>query len=48
MKSIELKQVRNQKLVSMGELIDSKNAESREFTETEKDEHSPIVRTDFL
>lgn len=37
MKSIELKQVRNQKLVSMGELIDSKNAESRDFTETEKD-----------
>ncbi len=37
MKSTELKQLRNQKLVSMGSLIDTKNAESREFNETEKE-----------
>lgn len=36
MKSTELKQIRNQKLISMGELIDTKNAEAREFNETEK------------
>ncbi|MEB2775227.1 phage major capsid protein [Algoriphagus sp. D3-2-R+10] len=36
MKSTELKQLRSQKLISMGELIDTKNAESREFNETEK------------
>lgn len=37
MKSNELKQLRNQKLISMGSLIDTKNTEAREFNEAEKD-----------
>lgn len=37
MKSTELKQIRNQKLIAMGGLIDTKNAESREFNDTEKE-----------
>lgn len=36
MKSVELKQLRNQKLSDMGNLIDLKDNEKREFTEVEK------------